>query len=43
MASEPVRQSLYTPEQYLERERAAEFRSEYISGEIFAMAGASFG
>jgi Uma2 family endonuclease len=37
-----VQKALYTPEQYLEMERAAEFRSEYISGEVFAMAGASF-
>jgi Uma2 family endonuclease len=37
-----VQKPLYTPEEYLEMERAAEFRSEYISGEVFAMAGASF-
>ena len=30
-----------TPEQYLEIERAAEVRSEYIAGEIFAMSGGS--
>jgi Uma2 family endonuclease len=30
-----------TPEEYLENERKAEFRSEYHSGEVFAMAGAS--
>ena len=30
-----------TPEQYLDRERSAEFRSEYFRGEMFAMAGAS--
>ncbi len=30
-----------TPEEYLALERAAEFRSEYHGGEIFAMAGAS--
>jgi Uma2 family endonuclease len=30
-----------TPEQYLEIERNAEFRSEYIDGEMFAMAGGS--
>ena len=28
-----------TPEQYLEIERAAEFRSEYFDGEMFAMSG----
>ena len=31
----------YTPEQYLEIDRAAEFKSEYLAGEIVAMAGAS--
>ena len=31
-----------TPEQYLEIERQAEFRSEYLHGEMFAMAGTSF-
>lgn len=31
----------YTPEQYLAIERQAEFRSEYVNGQIFAMAGAS--
>jgi Uma2 family endonuclease len=30
-----------SPEQYLEMERAAETKSEYYRGEIFAMAGAS--
>lgn len=30
-----------TPEEYLHREKDAEFRSEYFRGEIFAMAGAS--
>jgi len=29
-----------TPEEYLEIERKAEFRSEYFAGEMFAMAGA---
>lgn len=31
----------YTPEEYLTLERAAEFRSEYLAGEIVATAGAS--
>ena len=31
----------YTPEQYLEMDRKAEHRSEYVNGEIVAMAGAS--
>ena len=30
-----------TPEQYLEIERAAEYKSEYYQGEMFAMSGAS--
>jgi len=30
-----------TPDEYLERERAAELRSEYREGQIWAMAGAS--
>jgi Uma2 family endonuclease len=29
-----------TPEQYLEIERKAEYKSEYFEGEMFAMAGA---
>jgi Uma2 family endonuclease len=32
-----------SPEQYLEMERAAEFRSEYYDGRIYAMAGGSWG
>jgi Uma2 family endonuclease len=30
-----------TPQQYLEIERAAEFKSEYFNGEMFAMSGGS--
>lgn len=39
MSTVPI--PFYTPEQYLERERAAQTRSQYYRGEIFAMAGAS--
>ncbi len=31
----------YTPEEYLKLERKAEYKSEYINGEIWAMSGAS--
>lgn len=31
-----------SPEEYLERERAADHRSEYLDGEVFALAGVSF-
>ena len=40
MASLPIKR--FTPEEYLAIERAAESKSEYISGEIIAMAGASW-
>lgn len=33
---------LLSPQEYLTRERLAEFKSEYLRGEMFAMAGASF-
>ena len=33
--------SYVSPEEYLALERAAEYKSEYLSGEIFAMTGAS--
>jgi len=39
MSTQPV--SYLTPEQYLEIERNAEGRSEYINGEMFAMSGGS--
>jgi Uma2 family endonuclease len=39
VASNPV--SKLTEEQYLAQDRAAEFRSEFVDGEMFAMAGAS--
>jgi Uma2 family endonuclease len=31
----------YSPQEYLELERKAEYKSEYFNGEIFAMSGAS--
>lgn len=40
MASDPTR--FISPQEYLARERAAAFRSEYYRGEVFAMAGASY-
>jgi Uma2 family endonuclease len=39
MSSQPL--SFLTPEQYLAAERKAERKSEYLNGEVFAMAGAS--
>lgn len=40
MSTAPKR--LLSPAEYLAQERAAEFRSEYYRGEMFAMAGARF-
>ncbi len=37
-----VLKPLLTPQEYLARERKAEFKSEYYRGETFAMAGASW-
>ena len=34
-------QKYYTPEEYLALEEAADYRSEYFQGEIFAMSGGS--
>lgn len=39
MASQPTPR--YTPDEYLAMEREAEFKSEYLDGEIVAMVGAS--
>lgn len=36
-----IPRQLLTPEEYLARERAANFKSEFFRGETFAMAGAS--
>jgi Uma2 family endonuclease len=40
MATQPI--PLVTPELYLELERKAEFRSEYINGDMFAMSGGTW-
>jgi Uma2 family endonuclease len=40
MSTAPKR--LLSPQEYLARERVAEVRSEYLRGEVFAMAGASY-
>ena len=37
-----VAKALLTPQEYLVRERLADFRSEFYRGEMFAMAGASW-
>lgn len=41
MQATGLKPSFITAEEYLARERKAEFKSEYLNGEIFAMAGAS--
>lgn len=41
MAHTAVKERLYTPEEYLMREEGAAYKSEYINGEIVAMAGGS--
>ncbi|KQS33429.1 Uma2 family endonuclease [Dyadobacter sp. Leaf189] len=38
MTAQPI--TMYSAEEYLELERAADYKSEYYRGEIFAMAGA---
>jgi len=40
MSAQP--QPRLTPEQYLEAERAAEFKHEYYNGQIYAMSGGSY-
>jgi Uma2 family endonuclease len=40
MSAQP--QPRLTPEQYLELERASEFRSEYYAGHMYAMSGGSY-
>ena len=37
----PAEKLLFSPEDYLARERQASYKSEYYQGELFAMAGAS--
>lgn len=39
MSAHPI--PCVSPEEYLEAERAADFKSEYVSGQVWAMSGAS--
>ncbi|BBL73907.1 Uma2 family endonuclease [Methylomagnum ishizawai] len=39
--SAAIAEKLYSPEEYLALERAAEYKSEYVDGRIYAMTGAS--
>ena len=41
MSTQPKPKTYITPEEYLAKERAADYKSEYYNGEIFAFAGAS--
>jgi len=41
MGNAILHKNWYTPEEYMEGERTAEYRSEYYFGEVFAMAGAT--
>jgi len=41
MATAQPQRRLFTPEEYLTLERASEHKSEYLEGEIYAMAGGS--
>ena len=37
----PVKDKRYTAQEYLELERQAEYKSEFIDGEIFPLTGAN--